>query len=112
MSLIIINDIWAYIFGFFFGKTPLIKLSPKKTWEGFIGGGVMTVIFGIILSYVLSQYEYFTCPVDYSDEFDKILITNCEKNELFQNQIYEIGIVSKIFHIIQHFLIKIHILFR
>jgi phosphatidate cytidylyltransferase len=24
----------AYIFGFFFGRTPLIKLSPKKTWEG------------------------------------------------------------------------------
>ena len=30
----------AYVFGFFFGRTPLIKLSPKKTWEGFIGGAV------------------------------------------------------------------------
>jgi phosphatidate cytidylyltransferase len=30
----------AYFFGFFFGRTPLIKLSPKKTWEGFVGGGV------------------------------------------------------------------------
>ena len=37
-SLVICNDIFAYIFGFFFGKTPLIRLSPKKTWEGFIGG--------------------------------------------------------------------------
>ena len=33
-SLVIFNDIMAYIFGFFFGRTPLIKLSPKKTWEG------------------------------------------------------------------------------
>uniref|UniRef100_A0A7N0VE19 Phosphatidate cytidylyltransferase n=1 Tax=Kalanchoe fedtschenkoi TaxID=63787 RepID=A0A7N0VE19_KALFE len=43
-SLIVINDIAAYIFGFFFGKTPLIKLSPKKTWEGFIGASVATMI--------------------------------------------------------------------
>ena len=28
----------AYIFGFFFGRTPLIKLSPKKTWEGAFHG--------------------------------------------------------------------------
>jgi CDP-diglyceride synthetase len=32
------NDVYAYVFGRFWGKTPLIKLSPKKTWEGFIGG--------------------------------------------------------------------------
>lgn len=31
--LVICNDIMAYLFGFFFGRTPLIKLSPKKTWE-------------------------------------------------------------------------------
>lgn len=50
VSMIILNDIWAYIFGFFFGRTPLIQVSPKKTWEGFIGGGVATVICGIIVS--------------------------------------------------------------
>ncbi|XP_076459808.1 phosphatidate cytidylyltransferase, photoreceptor-specific-like isoform X2 [Babylonia areolata] len=49
VSMIICNDIMAYLFGFFFGKTPLIKLSPKKTWEGFLGGAVMTVIFGVVL---------------------------------------------------------------
>ncbi|CAL5409397.1 unnamed protein product [Camellia sinensis] len=43
-SLIVINDIAAYFFGFFFGRTPLIKLSPKKTWEGFIGASVTTII--------------------------------------------------------------------
>jgi phosphatidate cytidylyltransferase len=37
---VVCNDIFAYIFGFFLGKTPLIKLSPKKTWEGFIGGAI------------------------------------------------------------------------
>ncbi|KAK1322112.1 Phosphatidate cytidylyltransferase [Acorus calamus] len=43
-SLIVINDIAAYFFGFFFGRTPLIKLSPKKTWEGFIGASVATIL--------------------------------------------------------------------
>ena len=30
--MVVINDVMAYMFGFFFGKTPLIQLSPKKTW--------------------------------------------------------------------------------
>lgn len=49
VSMIVCNDVMAYLFGFFFGRTPLIKLSPKKTWEGFIGGGVATVIFGMMV---------------------------------------------------------------
>ncbi|KAF9179470.1 hypothetical protein BGZ49_005144, partial [Haplosporangium sp. Z 27] len=48
VSLVISNDIFAYIFGFFFGRTPLIKLSPKKTVEGFVGGWVMTIVFGML----------------------------------------------------------------
>ena len=50
VSMIVCNDVMAYMFGFFFGRTPLIKLSPKKTWEGFIGGGFATVIFGIMVA--------------------------------------------------------------
>lgn len=30
-GLVVCNDIMAYLFGFFFGRTRLIKLSPKKT---------------------------------------------------------------------------------
>ncbi|GJN34216.1 hypothetical protein PR202_gb22862 [Eleusine coracana subsp. coracana] len=47
-SLIAINDVAAYFFGFFFGKTPLIKLSPKKTWEGFIGASVTTMLSAFV----------------------------------------------------------------
>ena len=71
----------------------MIELSPKKTWEGYIGGGVMTVIFGVILSYILSQYNYFTCPVDYSDEVNRIVILDCEREVLFQNKDYDFGMV-------------------
>ncbi|XP_062111781.1 phosphatidate cytidylyltransferase 1-like [Humulus lupulus] len=48
-TLIVINDIAAYFFGFFFGRTPLIKLSPKKTWEGFIDASVTTVISAFLI---------------------------------------------------------------
>jgi phosphatidate cytidylyltransferase len=28
----------AYLFGSLFGRTPFSKISPKKTWEGTMGG--------------------------------------------------------------------------
>ncbi|XP_061761027.1 phosphatidate cytidylyltransferase 1 isoform X3 [Nerophis ophidion] len=57
ISIVISNDIGAYLFGFFFGRTPLIKLSPKKTWEGFIGGYFFTVIFGFIKSVSMFPFQ-------------------------------------------------------
>lgn len=48
--LIICNDIFAYLVGYFFGKTQLISLSPKKTWEGYIGGAVITFFVSLIVS--------------------------------------------------------------
>lgn len=61
-SSVIINDIFAYIFGIFFGRTRLIKLSPKKTVEGFLGASIVTLIWSICLSEFLSRYEVFVCP--------------------------------------------------
>ncbi|CAI9088327.1 OLC1v1022632C1 [Oldenlandia corymbosa var. corymbosa] len=61
-SLIAINDVAAYLFGFFFGRTPLIQLSPKKTWEGFIGASVATMTSAFLLANVLGRFQWFTCP--------------------------------------------------
>ncbi|XAR56738.1 Phosphatidate cytidylyltransferase [Bertholletia excelsa] len=60
--LIAINDVAAYMFGFFFGRTPLIKLSPKKTWEGFIGASVATVTSAFVLANILGRFPWLTCP--------------------------------------------------
>ncbi|XP_014250939.1 phosphatidate cytidylyltransferase, photoreceptor-specific [Cimex lectularius] len=87
VSMIVCNDVWAYLFGFFFGRTPLIKLSPKKTWEGFIGGGVATVIFGLIASYILCQYQYFVCPIEYSESLGRMTM-ECDPSPLFRPQQY------------------------
>jgi len=46
-----INDTMAYIVGSFIGKTPLSKVSPKKTWEGTIGGVILTVVIICLLSF-------------------------------------------------------------
>lgn len=58
----VINDIAAYVAGFFFGRTPLIKLSPKKTWEGFAGGAVGTVLASWFLAEAMSRSTWLTCP--------------------------------------------------
>jgi phosphatidate cytidylyltransferase len=39
-----INDTMAYIVGSMIGKTPFSKISPKKTWEGTIGGAALCVL--------------------------------------------------------------------
>lgn len=48
-----INDTMAYIVGSMIGKTPLSPISPKKTWEGTIGGIILAVV-------VISLIAYFT----------------------------------------------------
>jgi CDP-diglyceride synthetase len=48
-----INDIMGFVFGKTFGRTKLIKLSPNKTVEGFVGGGISTIIFAIFVSYTI-----------------------------------------------------------
>ncbi len=49
-----INDTMAYIVGSFIGKTPLSPISPKKTWEGTIGGAVLCILTVSLLSYFLA----------------------------------------------------------
>ncbi len=39
-----INDTMAYLVGSLIGKTPLTPISPKKTWEGTVGGIILAVI--------------------------------------------------------------------
>lgn len=47
------NDSGAYISGKLFGKYPLMKrISPKKTWEGFVGGLIFAILFAFALSYM------------------------------------------------------------
>lgn len=54
ISIPIITDIFAYVTGLLIGKHKLLpEISPKKTWEGLIGGTVLAV-------FACSMF-YYTC---------------------------------------------------
>lgn len=61
LSIIVLiwtNDSFAYFTGSKVGKTPLAKIiSPKKTWEGSIGGGLFTVLVAIAIYYITHLYS-------------------------------------------------------
>jgi phosphatidate cytidylyltransferase len=45
------NDTGAYIVGRLLGKRKLWeRISPKKTWEGFIGGVILSIAIGYVIS--------------------------------------------------------------
>jgi phosphatidate cytidylyltransferase len=63
MISIWINDTMAYIVGSFFGKTPLSSVSPKKTWEGTIGGILLSTVLMFFLWNQLA-YSIFEFPIN------------------------------------------------
>jgi phosphatidate cytidylyltransferase len=66
--LVVVNDIMAYVSGMTCGRKfiqrPFIRFSPNKTWEGFIGGGIVTMVAAWYLSRALAQYSWMTCPTN------------------------------------------------
>lgn len=63
-----VSDTGAYLFGTLFGKHKLFeRISPKKTWEGSIGGGVAAILTATFILYrfipLLSQWEWFMVSV-------------------------------------------------
>ena len=49
-----INDAGAYICGSLLGKHKLFpRISPGKSWEGSIGGGILVIIVAVLISWLL-----------------------------------------------------------
>ncbi|CAK4033719.1 phosphatidate cytidylyltransferase [Lecanosticta acicola] len=92
VSLVIINDIFAYICGITFGRTQLIKISPKKTVEGFVGAWICTIIMGFFFTNLLMRSKYFICPVN---DLGANIFTGleCEVNPVFIAKIYHIPFI-------------------
>ena len=61
ISCVIFNDTLAYFCGRFFGKHPLIKLSPKKTIEGFVGALILTPLLAMAIPLAFSKVPFTYC---------------------------------------------------
>ncbi|KAL9188108.1 hypothetical protein ACHAXT_006486 [Thalassiosira profunda] len=83
--LVITNDIMAYFSGITCGRKfihrTFVELSPNKTWEGFIGGGIFTVLCGWYLSRFLARWKWMTCPTNQLTLFPHAL--DCEAENIF-----------------------------
>lgn len=55
ISTIWINDTMQYLVGSFFGKTPFSSISPKKTWEGTIGGIILAVLIVTVFMHYIDN---------------------------------------------------------
>jgi phosphatidate cytidylyltransferase len=53
-----VNDTMAYIVGSLIGKTPLSKISPKKTWEGTIGGAILCILTISLIGKSTGYYSF------------------------------------------------------
>ena len=60
VALIACNDTFAYIAGVLIGKHKIApSISPKKSWEGLIGGAVAAVIGGSVIFHYLFETAWF-----------------------------------------------------
>jgi len=105
--LVFTNDIMAYVCGMMYGRKfiqrPFIKFSPNKTWEGFIGGWVFTMIAAWYLSRFLAQFTWMTCP---TNEFTfRPEPLRCDVDHIFLEA--HIDFPSQIFEVFPHAMVKL-----
>jgi len=54
------NDTFAYLVGSFVGKNKMFeRISPGKTWEGTIGGAVLTIVFASFFNNWFGSFSFY-----------------------------------------------------
>ena len=72
-----ITDAGAYFVGIFFGKNKMNeRISPKKTWEGFVGGIVISFIVTTSVGVIFAACRYPIIPLFDLDHWYYILIAS------------------------------------
>lgn len=94
MANVIINDISAYMVGITCGRkfiqAPFLAISPNKTWEGFIGAFVVTLIFSFSFPALLAKYTWFTCPAEVISVWPFPDPLTCTPHPVFQLTAYNL----------------------
>ena len=59
-----VNDVAQFIWGKMLGKRKIIpKVSPNKTWEGFIGGVLTTTLIALLLAPLITPFSLLSSMV-------------------------------------------------
>jgi len=88
-----VNDTMAYIVGSLIGKTRMSRISPKKTWEGTIGGVILCVIVMYFIGALMS--------LDFTDAISIALIASTlgTIGDLFESKLKRMANVKDSGHI-------------
>ena len=61
-----INDVMQFIWGKLIGKHKILpKISPNKTWEGFVGGLISSIIIGYLMSFLTPLNDWQVIVVSF-----------------------------------------------
>lgn len=70
-----LSDAGAYFFGILFGRNKMnARISPKKTWEGFVGGVFTSAVLSFLFAFILAKNGYPMLPFLDVDHFYYIII--------------------------------------
>ena len=103
MATVVMNDVSAYFCGITMGrkyiKSVFLSLSPNKTWEGFLGAGVLTLIFSFFFPVLLSKFQWLVCPAETLSIWPfPPAMQGCEVNPIFlpQNYVFAVPIFGSV----------------
>jgi len=78
-----VNDTGAYIFGITFGKHRLFeRISPKKSWEGFVGGALSALASGFVFSLFIPEITLLQWLI-----FSEIVVVAGTFGDLLESQL-------------------------
>ena len=76
-----LTDVFAYVFGMLFGKHKMIeRISPKKTWEGAIGGTIMASVTAALFAYLFG--DLFAGMIKDVDPGENLFVIFSKVNEI------------------------------
>lgn len=100
MACVIMNDVSAYFAGISFGRkfisAPFLALSPNKTWEGFIGAFICTMIFSFFFPALLAQYTWYICPAEGIQAWPIPDALQCDPLPVFIPKLYDLPVVGAV----------------
>jgi phosphatidate cytidylyltransferase len=89
IALVVVVDVGAYVSGLSFGRHPMApRVSPNKTWEGFIGALVLSQIAGVLFALFLLDQPWWVGMI-----FAAVLLLSATVGDLSESMIKrDIGI--------------------